>query len=215
MQRETGPQETQVFITGATDDEADWLHNLPEAKKERAVIWPEGFAEFDPDQARDEGGRFASGGGGATMRDVSLSHHAFERIGERHKFASVKRTLLVLKDKPVPQGDWYATMRKGERVDGYIVGTDGVIKTVLGGWYDKNKLRGSALAEAEHEGYISVERSVRWQLEHLTDEQAAEWCSIVGVERKTAKALADGWEDWTWEGLMGLLAVTQEEGGET
>ena len=64
MQRETGPQETQVFITGATDDEADWLHNLPEAKKERAVIWPEGFAEFDPDQARDESGRWTSGGGG-------------------------------------------------------------------------------------------------------------------------------------------------------
>lgn len=57
---------------------------------------------------------------------------------------------------------------------------------------------------------VDIRRSIRWQLDNLTAEQAAEYSRIVGEEPMTAAELADWWEDWTWDGLAQLLWVRQE-----
>ncbi len=38
------------------------------------------------------------------------------------------------------------TIRGVQKVYGYVVGTDGVVRTVLGAWYDPSKLRGPDMA---------------------------------------------------------------------
>ncbi|NLG28164.1 MAG: hypothetical protein GX557_09645 [Chloroflexi bacterium] len=57
---------------------------------------------------------------------------------------------------------------------------------------------------------IDIAASIRYQLEHLTDEQAALWYEYAGVEARSAAELAASWADWSIEGLVTLLVVRSE-----
>jgi len=57
---------------------------------------------------------------------------------------------------------------------------------------------------------IDTEASIRYQLEHLTDEQAALWYEFAGVAPRSAAELAASWADWSLEGLVTLLVVRSE-----
>ncbi len=88
-----------------------------------------------------------SKGGPSLPQKVRLSRHAFQRMGERHLYGAVKKVLKKLEGKQTPEDDWYMTMRDdAEQVHGYLVGMDGVVKTVLGSWYNPSKLRGPDMA---------------------------------------------------------------------
>lgn len=93
------------------------------------------------------GGSTASPGGSGLPQKVRLSRHAFQRMAERRKFQSVKSALQTLESKETPPGDWHMTLKRGGKVDGYLAGTDGIVKTVLGAWYKAEKLSGPDMAE--------------------------------------------------------------------
>lgn len=57
---------------------------------------------------------------------------------------------------------------------------------------------------------VDIRRSIQYQLDELTDDQAAEYCQIIDEEPMTARELAAWWEDWSWDGLAQLLYVRQE-----
>ena len=57
---------------------------------------------------------------------------------------------------------------------------------------------------------VDIKRSIRYQLDEITDAQAAEYSRIIGVEPMTARELAAWWEDWSWDGLAQLLYVRME-----
>jgi len=54
---------------------------------------------------------------------------------------------------------------------------------------------------------LDIRRSIQYQLDQLTDKQAATYCRIINAEPMTAKELAAWWEDWSWDGLAQLLTV--------
>ena len=148
-------------------------------------------------------------GGGAATPQVRLTRHAFERTAERHKFGPVKRAMRALEGKATPQGQWYAEMRRGDALDGYLVGEDGVVKTVLGGWYNRANLRGEqVLLEAvmtEAASQLSVIKSIKYHLALLTPNEAWLFCDEAGIERMTPAELGEWWRDWTWDGLLQLM----------
>jgi hypothetical protein len=100
----------------------------------------------------DAEGKFTTkggvGGGSAApvnVQNVQLSRHAFQRMKERKKFQSVHTALQQLRQVAVPNGEWHMAVRRGNKVDCYLAGNDGVVKTVLGGWYNSAKLGGVAV----------------------------------------------------------------------
>ena len=57
---------------------------------------------------------------------------------------------------------------------------------------------------------FDIEASIRYQLEHLTDEQAALWYEFAEAEPRSAAELTATWADWSLEGLVTLLVVRSE-----
>lgn len=174
---------------------------------------PAGLDEFNPyhDPAT---GEFASGSGGlrATPAEIRLSHHAFQRMAERKKYSSVKQTLRKLIGQPTPPGEWYVAMKRNGALDGYLVGVDGVVKTVLGSWYNPAKLTGVEvpLTEAATESKLSLRRSIAWQLDNLTQAIVTTFCEIAGREAMTPETFRTWWADWTPDGLECLLIARSE-----
>ena len=151
-------------------------------------------------------GGSAPGGGGLSAQ-VRLSQHAFQRTAERHQWGNVKRALRAMEGKPTPEGEWFAKMGAGEPPKGYLVGEDGVVKTVLGGWYNPAKLRGEEvpLAEAGGTSQLSVTKSIRWHLARITQAQVDAYTELVGLERMTPAEFSEWWDDWTWDGLFQIM----------
>jgi len=106
--------------------------------------WGSGNFDHLGGDGKGPGGSQARGGTGLS-KEVRLSRHAFERMGERKKYASVKAGLKSLKDKEVPDGDWHMGVKRGGKLDAVLIGTDGVVKTVLGPW--AKNLKGDDLGE--------------------------------------------------------------------
>jgi len=143
---------TGVWIYGDTDKDADWILS-PEKRKQEVGLLPDevkeggwGSGNFDHlgGDGKVPGGSQARGGAGLS-KEVRLSRHAFERMGERKKYASVKQGLKSLKDKEVPDGDWHMGVKRGGKLDAVLIGTDGVVKTILGPW--AKNLKGDNLGE--------------------------------------------------------------------
>jgi hypothetical protein len=157
-----------------------------------------------------DGGQFVAtpGSGGAPR----LSHHAFERMRERGKYAGVKDALRQLAGKPTPEGDWFCPMARKGKLDGYLVGADGVVKTVLGPWYDPAKLRGLevALAKMAETSRLDIRRSIQWQLDNLTPAMAVLVCGYAGLPAMPDAELRATWQDWTADGLERLLIARSE-----
>lgn len=175
---------------------------------------------FDPAQPRvpagsPAGGQFAPVGAAAVLSQVKLSHHAFVRMQERHKYRSVSETLKRLAGMRTPDEDWYITMRRGEKLDGYLVGTDGIVKTVLGAWYDPGKLHGQEVLLAEEQtSTFGLRKSIEWQLDNLTDAIVAAFCTIAGMPRMSVAEFVSAWKlewhDYTPDGLQCLLIARSE-----
>ena len=111
----------------------------------QAMAWQRGNPHHDP-----QTGQFTTAGGGGSaapvhVQNVQLSRHAFQRMKERRKFQSVHAALQQLRQVSVPNGEWHMAVRRGNKVDCYLAGNDGVVKTVLGGWYNSAKLGGVAV----------------------------------------------------------------------
>jgi len=106
--------------------------------------WGSGNFDHLGGDGKGPGGSQARGGAGLS-KEVRLSRHAFQRMGERKKYASVKAGLKSLKDKEVPDGDWHMGVKRGGKLDAVLIGTDGVVKTVLGPW--AKNLKGDNLGE--------------------------------------------------------------------
>ena len=101
-----------------------------------------------PGRPGQVGGSAPGGGGGVVsshVQNVQLSRHAFLRMKERKKFQSVHQALQQLRQVAVPDNDWHMAVKRGAKVDCYLAGNDGVVKTVLGGWYNPAKLTGVAV----------------------------------------------------------------------
>ncbi len=144
---------------------------------------------------------------------MRLTQHAFERMRERGKYASVQTTLSKLTGQRTPPGDWYCPMQQGGKLAGYLVGTDGVVKTVLGPWYNAAKLRGEVVTVTEAQADTSqpsVRRSIEWQLSHLSPALVAAFCEIAGQPAQSVRAFRETWADWTPEGLECLLIARSE-----
>jgi len=162
-------------------------------------------------------------GSSGLSKSVRLSRHAYERMQERRKYQSVQATLDRLQEADVPDDDWYVEMRRQGKVDGYMVGVDGVVKTVLGSWYNPQKLsadKTQVYVEAARRGpqRPQLEKSLRWHLDNMTDEIAAKHSEIVGIEPTLrAKEFVEQFEDRTWKGLIGMIVARSEvelaEGG--
>ena len=157
------------------------------------------------------------GGSGAGVPGVELTRHAFARMKERRKYDSVKRATRALDNVVVPEGDWYMTMTRKGRPDGFLVGTGRAVKTILPQQYKKEKLRGPDMADTvtmeEAEGdttRIDARASIEYQFANMTNEQAALFCQIAELPPMTVEALADWWQDWTMDGLAQLLFVQTE-----
>jgi len=106
--------------------------------------WGSGNFDHLGGDGKGPGGSQARGGTGLS-KEVRLSRHAFQRMGERKKYSSVKAGLKSLKDKEVPDGDWHMGVKRGGKLDAVLIGTDGVVKTVLGPW--AKNLKGDDLGE--------------------------------------------------------------------
>ncbi len=185
------------------------------------------LVEFNPYHSPTTG-QFTSGGGGIpamirpgagapvsnTGAEIRLTQHAFQRMRERGKYASVNDALKKLTGMKTPPGDWFVSMSRGGKLAGYLVGTDGVIKTVLGPWYNRAKLNGEEviLTEAltDRTSQPSVRRSIQWQLDNLTPEMVTQFCQLAGWGALTVGAFREAWADWTPEGLECLLIARSE-----
>ena len=99
--------------------------------------WPNEprLVEFNPHH--DALGRFAAGSAA-----VGLSYHALGRIGTqgRANVTSVRDALEHLQSVKTPDSDWSYPVRQGDRLRGHLIGTDGIVKTVVGAWYKAEKL---------------------------------------------------------------------------
>lgn len=187
---------------------------------QRAAAALGALVEFNANQPRvpagtKSGGQFMAGGGGgaASAAEVKLSYHAFQRMRERNKYRGVRETLGKLTGTQTPSGPWYCQMSHKGRLDGWLVGDDGIVKTVLGAWYNRAKLGGLEVVLAEAKANTSrpsVRRSIQWQLDNLTPEIAAKVCDLGGVKALSAAALRAGWQDWTLDGLESLLLARSE-----
>ena len=165
------------------------------------------------------GGQFTGKpGGAASVPPPKLSYHAVQRMRERGKYAGVREALDRLTGTRTPAGDWYVTMSRKGQLDGYLVGTDGIVKTVLGPWYDRAKLGGLevtlAKADAGATSQPDIRRSIAWQLDHLTPDMATVFCRLAGLDPLTPTQLAENWradwQDWTADGLEALLIARSE-----
>lgn len=177
-----------------------WLFqdSVPMTWKRLLAAQVVGGAKFNP--YHDAAGRFSDAPG------VKLSYHAFQRMRERGKYAGVKDTLRWLTADATPDGDWYCEMRHKDKLAGYLVGTGDVVKTVLGPWYERGKLRGQEVAMAKALGApLDVRRSIEWQLVNLTPAIAAQFCEIAGIA-----AMPEPWSDWTLDALEALLIARSE-----
>lgn len=198
-----------VALKGSPAQQAEWrrVTGIDE--------WDAVFAEaelFDPGQPRvpagsPSGGQFAPAGGNvaSAVAPPKLSYHAFQRMRERTKYQSVKATLQRLTDMPTPAGDWWVAMTRQGQLDGYLVGTDGVVKTVLGAW---GKPRGTEVLLAEMAtSRPNVRRSVEWQLANLTPAIAARFCEIAGIDLLTPRQLRVDWQEFAGYELDDLEAL--------
>lgn len=164
------------------------------------------FSEFNPHH--DALGRFAAGSAA-----VGLSYHALGRIGTqgRANVTSVRDALERLQTVKTPDSDWSYPLKQGDKLRGHLIGTDGVVKTVVGAWYKPDKLP-PALSEADMtEGTIDVARSIAWHLERLTDADAARFCEEAGLAPLTAGEFREQWTGDTWDDLAMLLYIRREE----
>lgn len=169
--------------------------------------------------AKGQRGGSLGGTGGGLSKKVRLSRHAQQRTRERRKYQSVKKTMASLQGKTMPEKDWFVSMSRKGKVDGFLVGIDGIVKTVLGSW---GKPRGQQIVlEAESmqrdraliEGVadtISLTRSIKWQFDNMTRAIATKYCEISGIDNMTPTKLALWFEDYDWPGLEGLLMARSE-----
>lgn len=81
------------------------------------------------------------------FNNIWVSPHAKKRTAERRKYQSVKAAVDRLRRMETPPGEWHMTLTRRGKLDGYLVGVDGVVKSVLGAWYKKANLKGPDLAE--------------------------------------------------------------------
>jgi len=130
---------------------------------------------------------------------------------ERKKYSSVRSTLKKLDGTMVPDGDWYCTLYHNEKLDGYLVGTGRVIKTVLGSWYEPENLRGISIAvKAMQNLQPNIRESVQWQLEQLTQTDVDKFCQELGLEAMDLQEFKDSWKDFSVNGLTALLLLGEE-----
>jgi hypothetical protein len=206
-----------VALKGSPAQQAEWR------RVTGIDVWDAVFAEanlFDPGQARvpaglPTGGQFAPSGGSATSTVTSpkLSYHAFQRMRERNKYSGVRETMKRLADRPTPAGDWWVAMTRKGQVDGYLVGTDGVVKTVLGAWGQPRGME-VRLAEMAEISRLNVRKSIDWQLANLTPGMVAAFCRLAGIDPLTPAQFhtnwLEDWQDWTADGLEALLIARSE-----
>lgn len=148
--------------------------------------------------------------GGSAPGKVSLSSHAVQRMRERKKYSSVRSTLKKLDGAMVPEGDWYCTLYHNDKLDGYIVGTGRVVKTVLGSWYEPENLKGIAIAVKEQGTYLDFRASVQWQLEQLTQADIDNFCQGLGLDVMELQEFKSGWKDYSINGLTTLLMLRED-----
>jgi len=83
---------------------------------------------------------------GTSAKKIRLTRHAFNRTQERTGFGPVRRALKALARMEVPDEDWHTELYRSQgRLAGYLQGFDGRVKTVLGSWYNEDKLRGEKI----------------------------------------------------------------------
>lgn len=131
-----------VSADDVRDATADWMVRArPEWKRLLTAQVKETASEFNPHH--DALGRFAPGSAA-----VGLSYHALGRIGKqgRANVTSVRDALERLQAIKTPDSDWSYPVRQGDKLRGHLIGTDGIVKTVVGAWYKAEKLP-PALAE--------------------------------------------------------------------
>lgn len=152
--------------------------------------------------------------GGSAPGKVSLSSHAVQRMRERKKYSSVRSTLKKLDGAMVPDGDWYCTLYHNDKLDGYLVGTGRVVKTVLGSWYEPENLKGMAIAvKAATMTSIDIRESVAWQLQQLTQADVDNFSAEMGLDAMELQEFKAGWKDFSINGLTALLLLTGDADG--
>lgn len=195
----------QVTPDDVRDATADWMVRArPEWK--RLLTAMAKVSEFNPHH--DALGRFAAGSAA-----VGLSYHALGRIGTqgRANVTSVRDALERLQTVKTPDSDWSYPVRQGDKLRGHLIGTDGIVKTVVGAWYKAEKLP-PALAEADMtEGTIDVSRSIAWHLDRLTDAEAARFCDEANLAPMTANEFRRQWRGDTWDDLALLIYIRRED----
>jgi hypothetical protein len=60
-------------------------------------------------------------------------------------------------------------------------------------------------------GKVSIERSVRYHLEQMTEDEVKRYCTIVGVDAMPPEEFRDWFKDFSEEGLAQLLFVRFEQ----
>jgi hypothetical protein len=112
----------------------------------QAMAWQRGNPYHDAE------GKFTTkggvGGGSAAhahVQNVQLSRHAFKQMWERKKGRYVQVALQQLQTINVPRTEWHMTVQEAGKVRCYLAGVDGIVKTVLGPWYNPTKLTGVAV----------------------------------------------------------------------
>lgn len=161
------------------------------------------------------GGRLGSKGGSST--GIRMSYHAVQRMNERRKYQSTRDALERLSSMVVPDSDWYARLTFKGETDGYMVGTDGIVKTILGSWANIGKLASTGVlvgevAEVGPNGRLSSERSIAYQLSQFTQADVDRWCELVGIDTLTIQDFRQKFIGRSWDDLASLLYARFGEG---
>ena len=132
----------------------------------------------------------------------------------------INRSVGFINMSKLPDNYWFYKVIRDDtgRVEYYIVGHGNKIYSIL----NKNsellgdKRPSQEIAEAAESapGGVDLVASIQYQLQMLTDEEAASWCELTGNATMSASALAAQWNDWSVEGLSQLLFVRAPDGGE-
>lgn len=146
--------------------------------------------------------------GGSAPGKVSLSQHAVQRMKERKKFKSVRAALKKLDGAILPEREWYCEIYMGDKLDGYLVGAGGTVKTVLGTWYNPANLKGMAISVKAMGVKLDLQSSVQAALDNLTQEMLDAFFTDSKV---TLQEFKDSWDVYTLSGLATLLLIQENE----